>query len=41
MGLTEEQAYSSLRLSIGRYTTEEEIDRAVELLRKAIGKLRG
>jgi cysteine desulfurase len=40
MGLTEEQAYSSLRLSIGRYTTEEEIDRAVELLSEAIKKLR-
>ncbi len=41
MGLTEEQAYSSLRLSIGRYTTEEEIQRTVELLKEAIGKLRG
>lgn len=41
MGLTEEQAYSSLRLSIGRYTTEAEIERTVELLKEAIGKLRG
>ena len=41
MGLTEEQAYSSLRLSIGRFTTEEEIERTVVLLREAIGKLRG
>lgn len=40
MGLTEEQAYSSLRLSIGRFTTEQEIDRAVELLSEAIKKLR-
>lgn len=41
MGLTEQQAYSSIRLSIGRFTTEEEIDRAVELLKDGIGKLRG
>ena len=41
MGLTEEQAYSSLRLSIGRFTTEEEIYRAVGLLKEVIGKLRG
>lgn len=40
MGLTEEQAYSSLRLSIGRFTTEEEINRAVGLLAEAIKKLR-
>jgi cysteine desulfurase len=41
MGLTEEQAYSSLRLSIGRFTTEEEINQAILLLADAIKKLRG
>lgn len=41
MGLTEEQAYSALRISIGKFTTEEEIERAGGLLREAIGKLRG
>jgi cysteine desulfurase len=40
MGLTEEQAYSSLRISIGRFTTEEEVDRSVVLLSEAIKKLR-
>ena len=40
MGLTEQQAYSSIRLSIGRFTTEEEIDKAVLLLAEAIKKLR-
>lgn len=40
MGLTEEQAYSSVRLSIGRFTTEEEIERAVVLLSEGIKKLR-
>jgi cysteine desulfurase len=41
MGLTEEQAYSSLRLSIGRYTTEDEINQTILLLSEAIKKLRG
>ncbi|UPT65842.1 MAG: aminotransferase class V-fold PLP-dependent enzyme [Sphingobacteriales bacterium JAD_PAG50586_3] len=41
MGLTEEQAYSSLRLSIGRFTTEEEIEQTALLLSEAIIKLRG
>jgi cysteine desulfurase len=41
MGLSEEQAYSSLRFSIGRFTTEEEIDHAILLLSDAIKKLRG
>jgi cysteine desulfurase len=40
MGLTEEQAYSSLRLSIGRFTTEEEIEQTVLLLSDVIKKLR-
>lgn len=41
MGLTEEQAYSSLRLSIGRFTTEDEINQTILLLSEAIKKLRG
>lgn len=40
MGLTEAQALSSIRLSIGRYTTEEEIERTVELLTATIKKLK-
>ena len=35
MGLTDEQIGSSLRFSLGRTTTEEEIDRAVEWVRHA------
>lgn len=40
LGLDDELAHSSLRFTIGRYTTEEEIDYTAELLRNAIGKLR-
>lgn len=40
LGLTDELAHSSIRFSIGRYTTEEEIDYAVNLLKTAIVKLR-
>ncbi|HWU43527.1 MAG TPA: cysteine desulfurase family protein [Bdellovibrio sp.] len=38
IGLTSEQAQSSLRLSLGRWTTENEILRAVEILRNALPK---
>jgi cysteine sulfinate desulfinase/cysteine desulfurase-like protein len=32
MGVEPELARSTIRLSVGRFTTEEEIDRAVELI---------
>lgn len=40
LGRNDELAHSSIRFSIGRYTTEEEIDRTVEHVRKAVEKLR-
>ncbi|OIQ85275.1 cysteine desulfurase IscS [mine drainage metagenome] len=40
LGRSDELAHSSIRFSIGRYTTEEEIDYTVDLLRAKIGKLR-
>ena len=40
MGLTDDQAKSSLRLSLSRLTTAEEIDRACEILPAVIQKLR-
>jgi cysteine desulfurase len=40
LGRSDELAHSSIRFSIGRFTTEEEIDHAVQLLRKHVGKLR-
>ena len=40
LGLSDELAHSSIRFSIGRFTTEEEIDYAIKLLHQKIGKLR-
>ena len=40
LGLDDEQAHSSIRFSIGRFTKEEEIDYAVEKVRDAVTKLR-
>ena len=40
LGLNEELAHSSIRFSIGRFTTEAEIDHAVEGVCNAIGRLR-
>ncbi|HCV92138.1 MAG TPA: IscS subfamily cysteine desulfurase, partial [Gammaproteobacteria bacterium] len=33
-------AHSSIRFSIGRYTTEEDIDKAIDLVRDKVQKLR-
>lgn len=40
LGLKHEQAHGSLRLTIGKYTTREEIDFAVEKIKLAVEKLR-
>lgn len=40
LGRNDELAHSSIRFSIGRFTTEQEIDYAVQLLHKHVGKLR-
>jgi cysteine desulfurase len=40
LGRSDELAHSSIRFTIGRFTTEEEVDYAVRLLRAKIGKLR-
>ena len=40
MGLSPERARSSLRLSLHRQTTEEEIDRAIELVSSQVARLR-
>ena len=40
LGRNDELAHSSIRFSIGRFTTEEEIDYAIDLLRRKIDKLR-
>jgi len=40
LGRDDELAHSSLRFTIGRFTTGEEVDHAVELIRNAVVKLR-
>jgi cysteine desulfurase len=40
MGLVNEQARASLRFSFGRFNTDAELDRAVEIVSRVIGKLR-
>lgn len=40
LGLNDELAHSSIRFSIGRFTTEEEVDYTIDLLHKQIGRLR-
>ena len=40
LGRNDELAHSSIRFTIGRYTTIEEIDYSIDLVRKAVEKLR-
>ena len=40
LGRSDELAHSSIRFTVGRFTTAEEIDYAVELLKRKVGKLR-
>ena len=40
LGRSDELAHSSLRMTIGRFTTEEEIDYAIDTIRKNVEKLR-
>ncbi|MEH6306509.1 cysteine desulfurase family protein [Olivibacter sp. CPCC 100613] len=40
MGLRKEDAESSLRFSLGRFTTKEQIDHTIDLIRTTVNKLR-
>jgi cysteine desulfurase len=40
LGLNDEMAHSSIRFSIGRYTTEKDVDDAIAKVRHAVEKLR-
>src|ERR1700744_4280840 len=40
LGLSDDLAHSSIRFGLGRFTTEEEVDYAVEVTRKAVTHLR-
>jgi len=40
LGRSDELAHSSIRFTVGRFTTEDEIDYTVDLLKRKIAKLR-
>lgn len=40
LGVEEDLAHTSIRFGIGRFTTEEEVDYTIEILRKSVTKLR-
>ena len=40
VGLSDELAHSSIRFSVGRYTTEKDVDDAIKLVREKVEKLR-
>jgi cysteine desulfurase len=40
LGRSDELAHSSIRFSVGRFTTEEEVDYAVRLIQDKVGRLR-
>ena len=40
IGVGEDLAHTSIRFGIGRFTTEAEIDYAIDLIQKSIHKLR-
>src|SRR5947208_8186895 len=40
LGRSDELAHSSIRFTLGKYTTEEEVDFAIDLIRRKIDKLR-
>jgi cysteine desulfurase len=40
LGRSDELAHSSIRFTVGRFTTEEEIDFTIDLIKRKVGKLR-
>jgi cysteine desulfurase len=40
LGLTDDAVRSSLRFGLGRFTTEAEIEKTIEILVEAVGRLR-
>ena len=40
MGLGDDLAHSSIRFSLGRFTTDEDIDQAIELVRNGVNHMR-
>jgi cysteine desulfurase len=40
LGLSDEMAHSSIRFSMGRFTTQEEVDQVLDFAKFAVDKLR-
>lgn len=40
LGLSDEMAYSSIRFGLGRFTTDEDVDRAIQITEKGVNHLR-
>ncbi|NBO17938.1 MAG: IscS subfamily cysteine desulfurase [Proteobacteria bacterium] len=40
LGVSEELAHTSIRFGVGRFTTEEEVDYAINLIKGSVGRLR-
>ncbi|MGN7611765.1 IscS subfamily cysteine desulfurase [Magnetococcales bacterium HHB-1] len=40
LGVGDDMAHSSIRFGLGRYTTEEDVDKVIEMVVKAVNKLR-
>ena len=40
LGVSEEMAHTSIRFGFGRFTTDEEVDYAINLIKNSVGKLR-
>ena len=40
LGRSDELAHSSIRFTMGRFTTEDEVDRAISLIKEKVQKLR-
>jgi cysteine desulfurase len=40
LGRNDELAHSSIRFTIGRFTTQEEVDYTIDLVKRKIGKVR-
>jgi cysteine desulfurase len=40
MGLGDDLAHSSIRFSLGRFTTDEDVDQAIELVRNGVNHMR-